>query len=137
MPLRINIPPLTRILLVVDVALSILYGAIRYRQGIDSVPYLAIQPHRTLTHPWVLLTATLVEQNVLTILIAGATIFYGGKYLERAWSSAELGKFLLVVTLIPNTLTWLVYIALFAITKNWKLLFVSLPLAVVRAGIRC
>ncbi|KAI9875408.1 MAG: hypothetical protein M1830_008521 [Pleopsidium flavum] len=120
MPLRINIPPLTRILLVVLVALSILYNAIRYRQWIDSVAYLAIEPQSALIYPWVFLSAALVEQNIVTLLIAGATILYGGKYLERAWSSAEFGKFLLTVSLIPNILAWGVYLVLFAIIGDEK-----------------
>ena len=107
MQLLINVPPLTRILLVVLVALSILYNAIRYNQWINSVPYLVIQRGIDF-HPWVFLTATLIEQNIVTLLIAAATILYGGKYLERAWSSAELGKFLLVVSLISNVLAWTV-----------------------------
>jgi len=129
MPLRVNIPPLTRILLVVLVALSILYNAIRYRQWIDSVPYLAIEPQLAVVYPWVFLSATLVEQNALTLLIAGATILYGGKYLERAWGSAEFGKFLLTVSLIPNILTWAVYMVLIAIIGNEIGLYVSSPSA--------
>lgn len=108
MQLRINVPPLTRILLVVLVASSILYNAIRYNQWIDSVPYLAIAPGFDF-HPWVFLTATLIEQNIVTLLIAAATILYAGKYLERAWNSAELGKFLLVVSLISNFLAWTLF----------------------------
>lgn len=107
MQLRINVPPLTRILLVVLVALSILYNAIRYNQWVDSVSYLVIEPGIDF-HPWVFLTATLIEQNIVTLLFAAATILYGGKYLERAWNSGELGKFLLVVSLIPNVLAWII-----------------------------
>lgn len=47
-----------------------------------------------------------------------ATLFYGGKYLERAWGSAEFGKFLLVVSIVPNFLAFVVYIAWFAVTGN-------------------
>ncbi|KAI9834884.1 MAG: hypothetical protein M1819_002792 [Sarea resinae] len=117
---RINIPPLTRILLVVLVTQSILNMAIRYRYWADGIvnPYLTIVPNLSLFYPWVFVTATLVEQNVFTLLITGATIFYGGKYLERAWSSSELGKFLLIVTLVSNVFTATTYLLWFALTTR-------------------
>ncbi|KAI9804801.1 MAG: hypothetical protein M1825_001169 [Sarcosagium campestre] len=116
MPFRINIPPLTRILLVVLLGFSILSTAIRYTPGSDkSVPYLTIVPQLSLFYPWVLLTATFVELNVFTLSIAAATIFYGGKYLERAWSSAEFAKFVLIVCVIPNLLTWTTFLIFYAI----------------------
>ncbi|KAI9748443.1 MAG: hypothetical protein M4579_007222, partial [Chaenotheca gracillima] len=127
--MRINIPPITRALLVTLVLLSLLTGVIRYRQWtsipeedkekrILLVPYLTIVPQASLVYPWVFLTATLVEQNLFSLFITGGTIFYGGRYLERAWSSTEYAKFLLVVTLIPNVLSFITYILWFAITGN-------------------
>ena len=56
-------------------------------------------------YPWTLFTATLAERNFITLGIAVATAFYGGKYLERAWGAKELGKFLLVVVVISNLCT--------------------------------
>lgn len=109
MQLRVNIPPLTRIVLILQVAFSFLYNAIRYRWWVDSVPFLALVPHALFTYPWVIFTATLVEQNLATLFIAAAAVLYGGKYLERAWSSAAFGKFLLVVSLLPNIFAWLIY----------------------------
>src|SRR5437016_14174910 len=107
MPPRINLPPLTRVLLGVLLGLSVLTGALRYgkwnAQHGDGdkmkespsepssivIPYLTVVPQLSLFYPWVFVTATLVEQNLFSLAITAATIFYGGKYLERAWGSPE------------------------------------------------
>ena len=65
--------------------------------------WLTLTPH--IYYPWTLLTATLAEHNFITLGIAVATVFYGGKYLERAWGSRELGEFLLVVVIVSNLCT--------------------------------
>lgn len=80
--------------------------------------FLVLVPQRALFQPWVYFTATFAEPNIITLLPAGFTIFYGGKYLERAWESREFGKFVLVVTLISNFVASLLYVALFAITRD-------------------
>jgi hypothetical protein len=59
-----------------------------------------------------------ISAQIFTLAITLATLFYGGKYLERAWGSAEFGKFLLVVSLVPNFLAFVVYIVWFAVTGN-------------------
>ena len=128
---RINIPPLTRVTLLVCVCLSVLSGALRYRAWMQSqsagdnpdtqfftVPFLAVVPALSILYPWTFLIATLVETNIFTLAITLATLFYGGKYLERAWGSAEFGKFLLVISVVPNFLAFLIYIAWFAVTGN-------------------
>lgn len=120
MQLRINIPPLTRILLVLLGAISLIYQITHLKNW--SVPgdpdFLALIPQWSLFHPWVFFTATFAEQNIFTMIIAGATVLYGGKYLERAWDSREFGKFVLIVTLIPNFAASLLYVLLFAITRR-------------------
>ncbi|OCK79647.1 cytochrome C oxidase subunit I [Lepidopterella palustris CBS 459.81] len=127
---RINLPPLTRSLLASLIILTILNAVLRPQgdwvstiekpiTGIgEGVPYLAIVPGVSIIYPWVFLLATLVEQNVFGLLITGLTIFYGGRYLERAWSSREFTKFMLFVAMIPNLLTFLIYIFVFVITKT-------------------
>ncbi|KAJ5476526.1 hypothetical protein N7475_002255 [Penicillium sp. IBT 31633x] len=110
MSLRINIPPVTRICLVSLLTLSLLYNIARWRQ-IDTtggtpttsplVPYLTLVPSYFYNYPWTIVTATFVEQNIFTVLLNAATIFYGGKYLERAWGSREFSKFIAVVAVIP------------------------------------
>lgn len=122
MPPRLNIPPITRILLIALVSQSSLSAAIRYRQWSEEsdivVPYLVLVPQLSLIYPWSFLTTTLVENNVFTAGIAGVTIFYGGRYLERAWTSKEFGKFLLIVSLIPNIITFGILVTLFAMTDD-------------------
>ncbi|KAJ5762176.1 uncharacterized protein N7511_005558 [Penicillium nucicola] len=110
MSLRINIPPATRSCLVSLLTLSLLYNIARWRQ-IDTtggtpttsplVPYLTLVPSYVFYYPWTIATATFVEQNIFTVLLNAATIFYGGKYLERAWGSREFSKFIAVVAVIP------------------------------------
>lgn len=129
MPPRINLPPVTRILLIVLTLQSVLSAAIRYRQwSADSeivIPYLTLIPQLSLIYPWTFLTTTLVESNVFTYSIAACTIYYGGRYLERAWSSRELAKFLLVVSLVPNALCFATLILFFSFTRNehWTYVF--------------
>ncbi|PBP20113.1 eukaryotic integral membrane protein, partial [Diplocarpon rosae] len=124
MPPRLNIPPITRILLLALLSQSLLSFAIRYRQWSEEsdvvVPYLSLVPQLSLIYPWTFLTTTLVENNVFTLGIAGATIFYGGRYLERAWTSAEFAKFLLVTSLIPNASCFGTLVILFAVTGDMR-----------------
>jgi len=130
MPPRFNIPPITRILLITLVLQSAISFAIRYPQwssGSDVVlPYVTLVPQLSLKYPWTFLTTTLVENNIFTFAIAGATLFYGGRYLERAWTSVEFGKFLLVASLIPNILTFGTLVILFAITGDMHWTYVYL-----------
>ncbi|EER23417.1 hypothetical protein D8B26_001522 [Coccidioides posadasii str. Silveira] len=120
---RINIPPVTRAFLTGVCSLSLLYGVARWQQygpvqGSAPIAYLSLVPARFLLYPWTLLCATFVERNIFTVITTGATIFYGGKYLERAWGSMEFGKFLLVIALLSNTITTLLYIIVAAIVGN-------------------
>jgi membrane associated rhomboid family serine protease len=123
---RFNIPPITRILLIVLILQSFLGFAIRYRQWSKTseaaIPYLTLVPSLSITYPWVFLSTTLVESNVFTLGISGFTIYHGGRYLERAWSSREFVKFLLIVSLIPNLLTFAMLVFLFAMTADarWR-----------------
>ncbi|KAL4892605.1 rhomboid family protein [Aspergillus ambiguus] len=148
MPPRINIPPATRICLISLLTLSLLYNIARWRQlttttttttttpGTSSpvtpvVPYLTLVPSYLLYYPWTLLTATFVEQNIFTVLLNAATLFYGGKYLERAWGSREFAKFILAVAIIPNVVVVPLYLVSSAIrgtvAKDPYVLFSSEP----------
>lgn len=118
MQMRINIPPLTRVLLALLLTISIAHQITRYVFGGLDPELLALIPQWSLFYPWVYFTATFAEQNVVTLLIAGATILYGGKYLERAWGSTEFGKFVLLVTVLPNVVSTFVYVLWFAITQD-------------------
>lgn len=128
MQLRTTVPPLTRILLILLLVISSIYQITRLA-GLSTLSdpgFLALIPQWSLFHPWVFFTATFAEQNILTLIIAWATIFFGGKYLERAWDSKEFGKFVLLVTLVPNFAASLLYVLLFAITRDDDNAFVIL-----------
>jgi membrane associated rhomboid family serine protease len=118
MPLRINLPPLTRALLLLLLILSLLNASFSVRSLVQAVPALAIIPARSLKYPWTMLTAALVETNLVSFAISAVTIFYGGRYLERAWTSQEFAKFVLFVTMIPNLLTYAVYCLWYAVTGS-------------------
>lgn len=127
---RINLPPLTRSLLASLIIFTIL-NTILKPQGDwvttiekpitsvgDGVPYLAIVPGSSIIYPWVFLLAAVVEQNVFGLLITSLTIFYGGRYLERAWSSKEFTKYILFVAMIPNLLSFFIYALSFVVSKS-------------------
>lgn len=120
MQFRPNLPPLTRILLIVLGGVSIIYQVVTLNAWTSpSDPnFLALIPQWALFRPWVYFTATFAEQNLVTLLMAAITVFYGGKYLERAWDSREFGKFVLLVTFIPNFVASLLYVLWFAITRD-------------------
>lgn len=134
MSLRINIPPATRICLFSLLTLSLLYNIARWRQ-IDStggtpttspiVPYLTLVPSYFYHYPWTLVTATFVEQNIFTVLLNSATVFYGGKYLERAWGSREFSKFIAVIAVIPCVVTIPIYLSWGALGGSSTRLYVS------------
>ncbi len=115
MAVRINVPPVTRFILILVLALSFLYSLGRYRKLPSTpnpgnparplVPYLTLVPVLCPYYPWTLLTATFVERSIFSLLINGATVFFGGRYLERAWGSKEFVKVVLVASVIPNIIT--------------------------------
>jgi membrane associated rhomboid family serine protease len=135
---RINLPPLTRGLLLVLLALSALNVSLRFRNWSSSlgsatnpknyihapelaIPYLVLVPVKSLKFPWTFLTAALVENNAVSLGISGLVIWFGGKYLERAWGSMEFAKFLLFVTMIPNIFSFTIYGLWHAITSTPEL----------------
>ncbi|KAI5791705.1 eukaryotic integral membrane protein-domain-containing protein [Peziza echinospora] len=131
MPPRFNIPPLTRACLVASIGLTVLHGVVKYNQIVSqpssgatpvpdsgAVPYLTVVPGLSIVYPWTFLIATLVESNIFTLAITLSTLFYGGKYLERAWGSKEFGKFLLVVFVVPNFLAFTAFNLWFVLTGS-------------------
>lgn len=126
---RLNLPPLTRTLLLLVVSLSALNAILRtnkWRNSLDArpsaadavnylssprwaIPYLVLVPTRSIRFPWTFLTGALVENNLVSMAISASVVFFGGRYLERAWGSKEFGKFVLFVTLIPNVITFFIY----------------------------
>lgn len=137
MPPRINLPPLTRGLFLVLLCLSALNVSLRSRKWAASttrkealtpknyiyapelaIPYLVIVPITSIKFPWTALTAALVENNAVSLAISGLVIWFGGRYLERAWGSKEFAKFLLYTTMIPNIFAFFIYALWHSITST-------------------
>lgn len=123
MPPRLNIPPITRGCLVLLTAQSALSAALRFRSWTNAtdvlvVPYLTFVPSMSLVYPWTLFTTTFVESNLFTFIDAGLTLYHGGKYLERAWTSKEFAKFILIVSMLCNILTFATLYTFFVMTGN-------------------
>jgi len=135
---RINLPPLTRTLLAGLVVFTLLNFALRPNSdwveksektliGVgNGVPYLSIVPGRSIIYPWVFALATVVEQNLLGLITTGLTIFYGGRYLERAWGSQEFTKFIMFVAMIPNILSFILYMLGYLISGSGAALCVDI-----------
>ncbi|KAF2405032.1 DUF1751-domain-containing protein [Trichodelitschia bisporula] len=126
---RINLPPLTRSLLVTLIAFSLInallqpvrstaLGAIT-RKGHGS-PYLCLVPGKSFKYPWTFVSASFVEQNVFGLLVTGLTLFYGGRYLERAWTSSEFAKFIAFASLVPNVLCFLLYVFFYTVSSSGR-----------------
>jgi membrane associated rhomboid family serine protease len=122
---RFNIPDFTKVLLLIDIAICVLYTLARLRTGSNEggthasdVPYLALVPAKVVYYPWTLLSTTFVEQNLFNFLINVATVLFGGRYFERAWGSRGFAMTVLVTSLIPNILIVPIYWAWGAIMGN-------------------
>jgi membrane associated rhomboid family serine protease len=123
---RINLPPLTRSLLIILIGFTALNSMLRpgasalaffVRTGRGS-PLLSLVPGQSFKYPWTLVSATFVEQNIFGLIVTGLTLFFGGRYLERAWGMTEFAKFILIVCLIPNTLCFTTYIFFYEASKS-------------------
>lgn len=125
-------PPITRALLLTLFCLSLLNATFRLRSWTSSlsslsptqiattpsnylsnpewaVPFLVIVPLRSLKYPWTILTAALVENNIISVGISIAVLWSGGKYLERAWGGKDFGVYCAVVVCTSNIWSCLVY----------------------------
>ena len=126
---RINIPPVTRILLIAIVAFSFLYNFARWKSistipegsfpaNQARVPYLILVPAKCLFYPWTFILTTFVEQNLVTLIVNLATVYFGGRYLERAWGSNDFAIAFFVAAIIPNLIAAPMYIVWGAIMGN-------------------
>jgi len=123
MPIRFNVPPLSRALLLFLIALTSVNMFIRYREWVPHtspavVPYITIVPNQSYKFPWVVASAALAEQNIFSLIASGLTIYFGGRYLERAWGSSEYAKFVLFVVTIPNLLSFFTYLFWYLLGGN-------------------
>lgn len=130
---RFNIPPLTRGLFLALILLTLL-NAVLIPGGAgfkpitrigNGTPYLSLIPGISYRFPWTFATASLVEQNIFGLVITGLVIFFGGRYLERAFGSSEYAKFVLFSTVLPNVLAFIFYYFLFLVSRSDKALYVA------------
>lgn len=118
---RFNLPPLTRAFVATLILFTILNAGLQptptalswfVRTGHGS-PFFSLVPGQSFKYPWTLVTATFVEQNIFGLIGTGLTLFFGGRYLERAWGAFEFAKFIFIVCMVPNTLCFGLYIMLY------------------------
>lgn len=80
------------------------------------VPLLTIVPGKSMVYyPWILITSSFVEQNVLSFILTIAILLYGGRYCEHVWGSVELSRFMLIQTVVPNCIALLFYLFIYSI----------------------
>ncbi|KAI5293383.1 hypothetical protein KEM52_005591 [Ascosphaera acerosa] len=126
---RVSIPPVTRATILLVVGLTVIYGLARFNRyehlpadqtaaSTTAIEYLVLIPASVLYNPWTLITATFVEHNLSAVLITAPTVFYGGKYLERAWGSGEFVKFLAVVAVATNSVLAVAYLLWSAVLRS-------------------
>jgi membrane associated rhomboid family serine protease len=139
MPPRINLPPLTRALLLTLLSLSAINATLRFRSWSTTtptneqlatapsiyltspqwaIPYLVLIPTKSIKFPWTFLTSALIENNIVSLVISSAVVWFGGKYLERAWGGREFAKFVLFVTMIPSIITFFIYAVWHGLTAH-------------------
>lgn len=153
MAARFNVPPVTRILLIVLIAQFALYTTVGQRQRSSSSgssspdssspdssttttkphtddlkAYLALIPQLALFHPWTFLSAALLEPNLVGLGVGAVAIFAAGRYLERAWSGRELARFVAIVAVVSNLFAVAVCLLAFALGGDglWMCVFFSL-----------
>ncbi|ELR05160.1 hypothetical protein GMDG_07201 [Pseudogymnoascus destructans 20631-21] len=129
MAIRLNLPPITRGLLLLLIFQSLLSAAVHFQSPAEDlvIPYITLIPSMSLIYPWTLVTSTFVETNILSLAISVLTIWHGGRYLERAWTSREFAKFVAMVALVPNVYTFSTLVVMYAITGDvtWSLTPIS------------
>ncbi|KAK5091901.1 hypothetical protein LTR70_002998 [Exophiala xenobiotica] len=127
--MRINVPPVTRALILLTCSFSFVCAAARWNIPLTaedstaeapdrSIPYLTLVPSKSLYYPWTVLTSIFVEQNILNFLINTTAVYLSGKYLERAWGSKDFAIVALVGAVIPNLLVIPTYVLWGTVTRN-------------------
>lgn len=121
MAIRFNVPPLTRLLIVLTLTLSASYVIVGSRLALPDADrgqqslaalYLTLNPSVCVYYPWTVLTSTFTEPNIMSFLLSTVNVFFAGRYLERAWGSKELGKVVFITALLSNLLMIPIYILL-------------------------
>ncbi|OBT50252.1 hypothetical protein VE04_09104, partial [Pseudogymnoascus sp. 24MN13] len=77
MAIRLNLPPITRGLLLLLLFQSLLSAAAQFERPTEGlvIPYLTLIPSMSLIYPWTFVTSTFVETNIFSLAISGLTIW--------------------------------------------------------------
>ncbi|GAO52015.1 DUF1751-domain-containing protein [Saitoella complicata NRRL Y-17804] len=131
--LNFSVPPTTRLAVGGVFVFSFLHAFLRYRSYDPSAEesrtepsILVVVPALSYFFPWAFLTATFVESNIITLLLTAIVLLNGGRYLERAWSSRELAKFLAIVSVMPNIVAFFFCVFTYAITGYSNLIYAAI-----------
>ncbi|KAI8088146.1 eukaryotic integral membrane protein-domain-containing protein [Thamnidium elegans] len=109
-----NVPTLTKALVSLLLFCSIAPQVYMYRLNAEAdadsdilsvCPFIGLLPGFVMYAPWTFLTATFYEDNIITVLCSVVVLLFCGKYLERAWGSKELLKFVIVTAVLSNVVT--------------------------------
>ncbi|CEG70435.1 hypothetical protein RMATCC62417_06333 [Rhizopus microsporus] len=111
MNLVTNVPSLTKALVSTLFCVSVGYYVYIYRTSLDEpkqtvCPFIGLVPGFIFYAPWTLLTATFYENNPFSLTFSIIVLLFCGKYLERAWGSRELLKFIVITAILSNIVTW-------------------------------
>ncbi|KAI9278971.1 eukaryotic integral membrane protein-domain-containing protein [Phascolomyces articulosus] len=128
-----NIPPLTKALVTSLIVLSCASYIYIYRLQLNAddpdavlflgCPFIGVLPGLALYAPWTFLTGAFYEDNVITLVLSSVVLLFCGKYLERAWGSRELLKYVLLTATVSNIATWIGLIATFYISGEGDYLY--------------
>ncbi|OBZ80275.1 hypothetical protein A0J61_11676, partial [Choanephora cucurbitarum] len=110
-----NVPSVTRALVLTLLSLSIASYVYIYRLQLEAdadtpivsiCPFIGLLPGFVMYAPWTFLTATFYESNLVTLVFSVVVLLLCGKYLERAWGSRELLKYVIISAVLSNVVTW-------------------------------
>jgi membrane associated rhomboid family serine protease len=76
-------------------------------------------PGYLLSQPWTLLTAGLVENGIITIILNLFMLFFMSKYFEERWGSKEVLKHFLIVSVSTNAITAIIMILQYAFSAGY------------------
>ncbi|ORY95400.1 eukaryotic integral membrane protein-domain-containing protein [Syncephalastrum racemosum] len=129
-----NIPPLTKAMVTTLLVLSCASYIYSYRAQLNAeddpsttaflgCPFIGLLPGLALYTPWTFLTATFYEDTLYALVFSSVVLLFCGKYLERAWGSRELLKYVLLTGVVSNIVTCLGIIMTFYISGEGDYLY--------------
>ncbi|KAI9337078.1 eukaryotic integral membrane protein-domain-containing protein [Pilaira anomala] len=128
-----NVPTLTKTLVSLLIFCSIAPQIYMYRLNSEAVdpeasllsvcPFIGLLPGFVMYAPWTFLTAAFYEDNIITLLLSVVVLLFCGKYLERAWGSKELLKFVIVTAILSNFVTMLGILVSYYLSGEDKYLY--------------